>query len=402
MASIRLLTVDDLPEIHDLISYAFLWDAGERNRARLEHLLRHAAAYGAFEDGGLASQIISLPFTVGFHGRRFQANGIGFVATYPEFRGRGHVRELMNRILRVEREQGTCLSFLAPFSYPFYRAFGYEHVFDRFDFDLRVADWPDGARGTGTVRRMSWDRAREDVAAVYAAGEPGRPCGLVREPWWEAYKFQLRRDYQFAVAYDAAGLPRGYLAYQLKDRILDVFELEWTDTGAFQALSRFIRSHQADFSLRWSCLNPADLDRIPLSADPERFVSTRRPYMMARIVDVEAFLRRYPFAGVDDFAFGLRIASDPSAPWNEGLYLVRRVDGASSVDKRDARSACDAPVLDASVQRLAQLLLGYAGPERILISDGAGIEGGEAERRALCELLERIVPAGRPAMEDYF
>lgn len=465
MGTIRPLTSDDLPEVLDLISYAFRWDAGERNRNRLAHLLRHTTAYGAFEDGKLASQIISLPFTAGFHGVRYQANGIGFVATYPEYRGRGHARDLMNHILRTEREQGTVLSYLAPFSYAFYRKFGYEQVFERFDVALAVGDWPDGKRVAGTVRRLDWLRAKDDVAAVYAAGEAGRPGALIREEWWETYKFHLRRDYQFAVYYDAEGLPRGYMAYQINGTAFSIFELEWLDAAAFQALSRFIRSHEPQFSLTWSCFNPRDLERMPLLDDPSRFTYRTVPYMMARLVNVKRFLEAYPFAGAADFALDVRVTPDASAPWNEGVYRVVRADGQVSVTHDavtlaagnaarpsgvaeaaapeaaseeqaagmpEAASRAEAttpatlvrpqrgpvrpqrgpqttsvtgtttPVLEISVQRLVQLLMGTASLERILASGGAEITGSANQQRSLRELIPSLVPEGKPAMEDYY
>lgn len=429
MTSIRPLTVEDLPEVLDLISYAFRWDASERNRNRLAHLLRHTTAYGAFEDGKLASQIISLPFTAGFHGVRYQANGIGFVATYPEYRGRGHARDLMNHILHVEHEQGTVLSYLAPFSYAFYRKFGYEQVFERFDVALTVGDWPDGKRGEGTVLRLDWLQAKDDVAAVYAAGEAGRPGALIREGWWETYKFHLRRDYQFAVYYDADDLPRGYMAYQISGTSLSIFELEWLDPAAFQALSRFIRSHEPQFSLTWSCFNPRDLERMPLLDDPSRFTYRAVPYMMARVVDVKRFLDAYPFAGADDFVLDIQVTPDASAPWNDGLYHIVRTQGQVSVERIATTAAsmtgaaskgateaastsgtpvvsgeagAGAPVLGISVQRLVQLLMGTASLERILASGGAAVAGSAGQQRALRELIANIVPKGKPSMEDYY
>ena len=405
MPDIRLLTEDDLDELQALLEYTFRWAHDQRNRTRLEHLVRHVRAHGLFEGGELASQIMALPFTSGFHGVKLPAAGVGFVGTYPEYRGRGFARDLMARIIEEEHERGTLLSYLAPFSYPFYRRFGYEHVFNQYAFRIKVGGWPDGVRVPGRVARLGWGEARPFVERVYAAGEPERPCGLVREAWWEEYKFHLRRDYDFAVYLDEDGAPQGYLAYQLNGTSLDIFELEWLTANAFQALSRYIRSHEAGFSLTWTCLDPGALERMPLPADPEPMAFTVRPYMMARIIDLEALLLAYPFEGEGDFTLGLQVDDDEFAPWNGGCYTLRRTAGTVSVERQDACGTLTAmgapvPVIHASIQRLAQLLLGSHDLPQLLASGGLAVSGVPAARATA--QLGRIIPTGRPAMEDYF
>ena len=40
------------------------------------------------------------------------------------------------------RAEGVTLSYLAPFSYGFYRRFGYEQTFDQTHFEIQTADLP--------------------------------------------------------------------------------------------------------------------------------------------------------------------------------------------------------------------------------------------------------------------
>ncbi|EGF34655.1 acetyltransferase, partial [Lacticaseibacillus rhamnosus MTCC 5462] len=48
---------------------------------------------------------------------------------------------------------------------------------------------------------------------------------------------------------------------------------------------------------------------------------TIKPYYMARIVDVKAFLAQYPFAAETTEPFHF-VVSDPLAPWNNGTFGV--------------------------------------------------------------------------------
>lgn len=47
--------------------------------------------------------------------------GIGYVASYPEYRGQGHISKLMKEILQDLHEQDVPFANLAPFSESFYR-----------------------------------------------------------------------------------------------------------------------------------------------------------------------------------------------------------------------------------------------------------------------------------------
>ena len=48
---------------------------------------------------------------------------------------------------------------------------------------------------------------------------------------------------------------------------------------------------------------------------------TIKPYFMARIVDVKAFLKQYPFAAETPESFHF-VVTDPLAPWNNGTFGV--------------------------------------------------------------------------------
>ena len=52
--------------------------------------------------------------------------GIAGVATWPENRRQGHVSTLLKHALQEMKSKGQTLSFLHPFSIPFYRKFGWE------------------------------------------------------------------------------------------------------------------------------------------------------------------------------------------------------------------------------------------------------------------------------------
>ncbi|KFN90936.1 hypothetical protein TMUPMC115_1657 [Tetragenococcus muriaticus PMC-11-5] len=50
-----------------------------------------------------------------------------------------------------------------------------------------------------------------------------------------------------------------------------------------------------------------------------------RPEMMARIVDVQTFLQKYPLKNLKE-SFAITVENDPYAPWNEGTFELKKTE----------------------------------------------------------------------------
>ena len=116
-----------------LAAYAFNKEPTVDYREFFARLADHSWNYGVFVDGMLASQVMCTPFAVNYFGTEYKMGGIGYVASYPEYRGLGGIKDTMKMILADMKKDGFALSYLAPFSYNFYRKFGYEQVFGNID-----------------------------------------------------------------------------------------------------------------------------------------------------------------------------------------------------------------------------------------------------------------------------
>ena len=93
--------------------------------------------------------------------------GIGNVTSYPEVRGKGSVRQLMEKALKEMKEQGTVLSYLSPFSYHFYRKFGYEVAFEKRQYDISPDTFGSFTAPETPVERVSWEEQKETVKNIY-------------------------------------------------------------------------------------------------------------------------------------------------------------------------------------------------------------------------------------------
>ena len=78
---------------------------------------------------------------------------VGGVGTSPQYRRQGAVRALLEKLMPAARENGWYVSILHPFSFSFYRKFGYEDVSEIRRWRIPLASLPKYELG-GCVREL--------------------------------------------------------------------------------------------------------------------------------------------------------------------------------------------------------------------------------------------------------
>jgi len=373
----------------DLIHYAFQFEVNEKNHRRVTNLMDNSTHYGSFDGDKLISQVIATPFKVQMFNQLFDMMGIGFVSSDPSYRGEGHINRLMEQFLIDCKEQGILLSYLAPFSYSFYRRYGYELTFERIAYRLSSQEWPDSPKVPGYVRKKEWSDAKADIATVYAASDKNKHGGVQREDWWYEYNNQIRRKPFFAIYYNEAGEAEGYLIYLIQNGILTCLEWTYLTANAYHALNRYLFSHKDSMSEFHYEVGYDKQSNFFIPPAP-MMKATVRPEMMARIVDIEAFLKQYPLENLDQ-SFAIVIEEDKFAKWNEGIF---ELDATTKVVRKVAST--DLPQVKVSIQRLTQLLFGYLPLKELQFF---GYIDVPAE---IVATIEKIVPNQVPILEDYF
>lgn len=390
---IRQLTREEMFDSITLSEFAFQYELSPEDK---EERIRQAdpnQSWGYWIDGKLASKLTILDFHTWIGGREFAMGGVAGVATWPEYRRQGMVGKLLRHALRTMRDNGQTISFLHPFSYPFYRRFGWNNLTEYRKYTIET-DKLIGvfAPGAGTVERIALEP--EAVGAVYEAYAKTFNGMLKREDkYWRERVFKLKKG-TAAVYRNAAGEMRGYVFYQVRDMVFKVHELVWLDEEARSALWKFIADHDSMME-RVELQAPAD-DRLPLLLPNPRFKQETVPYFMARVVDAAAFLAQYPFLPGRAEKFTLRVR-DEQADWNDGAFeLSIDAEGAAVVRRLDSGEAGAGSELRLSIQTLSALLIGC---EQAPWLQSIGRIAGSAEQ---AQALDARIPRKTTYLADYF
>ncbi|CAH0121487.1 MULTISPECIES: enhanced intracellular survival protein Eis [unclassified Paenibacillus] len=398
MEQIRLIQKEEFAECLKLSEFAFQFEFSDAEREQELSRFKPGGYWGYFVDNKLAAQMNIHEFETWIDGTAFPMGGIASVATWPQYRRKGLVAQLLQNALLAMMEKGMPLSFLNPFAYAFYRKFGWETYTEYIQYELEARQVVKMAPSPGYVTLADQDwRLLHSVYEPFSAGYNGM---LKRTEWqWNRFVFQSKRKAGMAaVYYNERHEARGYIIYQIKDSVCTVHEFVYLDEEARRGLWNFIADHDSMME-KLILTAPAD-DQLPFLLPNPRFKQDKIPYTMGRIVDVEAFVRGYPFRSESqpvraEERISLRIR-DPLAPWNDGSFIVQfRANGRHEVSKLgEGQDAQDA--LSCDIQSLTAMLLGYKRPDTLFAV--GRLQGAERVAAALNE----AIPVRTTYITDFF
>ncbi|WP_052345792.1 enhanced intracellular survival protein Eis [Paucisalibacillus sp. EB02] len=359
----------------------------EEIEKKREEAKRHRI-WGKIVEGRIASKLHLIPLTVYVSGKPMKMGGVCSVATWPEFRRSGMVKELLANALQYMRDNGQVLSFLHPFSVPFYRKYGWEVTFNEKIYTIPIVNLQRAWNIDGYVRRVLPEISLlKEIYCVYAKRYTGTI--LRDEKWWE--QRVLKDDTQIAIAYNNKHQPEGYILFEVKDKQFTAIEMAYRSEIGMKLLLQFVSNHDSMVE-KVEFVVPEN-DNIPLLLEEPRFDTKVDPYFMARIVDVHGFLEQYPFVRSDkERAVCLRVV-DNFLPENSGLFHVKQSVNGVIVDIVNMGGQ---EVITCSIQQLTMIFLGYKRPTELF---QLGLLQGNV---AAINCLENMIPFQQTYLPDYF
>lgn len=301
---------------------------------------------------------------------------VGGVGTKPQYRRQGTVRALLEKLMPTVKENGWYVSLLHPFSFSFYRKFGYERVSDTVIADMPMSALDFLPRYTDLVP-LEEARDPEEIVRLFAKFNQNRNLSFDRISV-DQFKKDRCSTYLY---YNASGACTGYVITQIENHYdginrmvsdnLHVWEIAYLDKDALMHLLAFLRVYEGE-------LKTVRFHDIGLTPEVDlclkHFMDTKydiHPDIMARILDTEAMLRvnSYP---TEHGVFTLRV--EDNLPDVAGTFRVEYENGACEVERLDSDMA--KADLTVGPTALAKLFYGTDAFDAVLASylDGVKME----------------------------
>lgn len=347
-------------------------------------------------DGKVASCLTIIPASIQIGSARVAMGGIGNVSTLPAAQNRGYATALIKDTLRVLQEWGLCTSVLFPFSFSFYRKFGYELGGNQCQYWSRPRNIPAFAE-----RRFCRAAHENDVPAcamMYTQHNSIRSCGLVRdEERWQ----HLLDNGSHTLIYDHQS-PEGYLIYSEEIdahglKVLRVKELVAGSPESGRGLIGFLAAFDGD-TIEWST-TPADLWALGLMCPvaplregyKPRGIATVRPMFQFRVIDLLQAIK----------------ARSSEMSWLEGELSLVIQDELSADNTRPLAMSCNGGTvqivrghrtqhcLEANIRVFSQIYCGYLTPTEAVSQGLATVRSDETLR-----IADQIFPKYEPFIPE--
>ncbi|GEK34972.1 GNAT family N-acetyltransferase [Kurthia sibirica] len=402
--SMREIKIEEMNQFIKLLNYVFQINVS-MHKDRLfinakSKQFREGKAIGWFDGDHLISQILNLPFQVNIHGKIYDMGGITAVGTYPEYSKHGLMHKLIYNSLENMKQEGQTISYLYPYSIPYYRNKGFEIMSDIVEYQMKDTQMPYYDNIEGQVRRVLEDHA--DVISIYDQYAREKHGSMVRnaiawnekfqESYWEEKFEGSDTQLQAAVYYEPeTNEPIGYIFYRIMEENFYVDELIYLNNEARKGLWNFINAHK---SMVYHVFGKTGgTEAVAFLMQDSEIKQNLSPYFMARIVDMIPFVEQFPFR-LDDFSLQIAV-EDKIALWNNGTFEISSKAGIVTATKWSDELLENVPQL--TIQTLTTMLLGYIRPQYLY-----SIERIMAPNDQVVELFEELIPNNVPSFIDYF
>lgn len=328
----------------------------------------------AFFDGGrICACLDYLPFRALLNGRQVGMVGIGGVASLPEERKKGHIRELFQSVLEEARKNGNVLSYLYPFSHVYYRKFGYEACMFKNNTSIPLSEFQGLGRGEPTRMYLAaYDS--DPIQKVYNQFAINKNFMLSRskDAWKKLLEVDPYKNKRYVyIQYDAENQAQGYVIFGPDDDGLmpdmRVEEMSWVSATALCGMLGFLSNFTAKYG-NFKYKAPDFLNLRLLVLEPNKVKTEGVCCGMGRIVDAARSLETLVMPqGTEPVSICVK---DDFLDWNNGTFLLHAEDGATRVERTDV-----APDITCNVRMLVQLVSGFITAEDCVTLGGTEITG---------------------------
>ncbi|MES5846155.1 MULTISPECIES: GNAT family N-acetyltransferase [unclassified Bacillus cereus group] len=380
------LKEDKFREALCLSEYAFQYKVEEdRLQQQLTRMKESHEVYGIMEGNDLAAKLHLIPFHIYIGKEKFKMGGVAGVATYPEYRRSGYVKELLQHSLQTMKKDGYTVSMLHPFAVAFYRKYGWELCANLLVCHMTKSDLVMKKQVIGTVKRFNKENHSEEVEKLYETFAERFSGMLVRnEKWWLQAVYD---DLTLAIYYDENKTAAGYMLYKIENYKMTVDEFVPLHNEARNGLWNFICQH--DSMIKELEMTVSENEQLLYTLQEPRVKTEIKPYFMGRIVDVEQFLKQYELNWNNVQQEVILHITDSFAPWNNVSVRLANYEITIIEEPMDKGIKLD-------INALSTILLGYKRP--LELNELELISGSEEEIQA----FEKIVPVRDAFIYDFF
>lgn len=395
----KLSSWQEIMESDRVISTAFL-DNWNEEKSRQQSKKKEEAPdpdeerWGLYDErGNMVTSFIAGPTRLSYDGQIIDCGEGHMIGSLPEARSHGNVRKLLHYVMEEFRSRGDVFCEFVPFSFSFYRQFGFELVARNMSQKFSIDQLKD-FKCTMQVKQVLSQRDTDIARKLYETFILDRNFAYLRQDKDWTYRgsgefgerdwFNKDKQVYTYLFYDDGGKARGYLSYFFEPGpegpftgTMKVTDMVYDSPETFRNILGFcygLRAKMLDVEL--VLMDDLDLALV-LPECSEKIQRKVEGHITGRVLNVEKALSlmKQP-QGSGSYSV---MVTDAFMTENTGSYQVSYQDGkAVSVEKSD--DTTKTADLEVDETTLVQLLVGRADLEEAEYRTGTKVN---ANRKTL-------------------
>ena len=341
------------------------------------------------EDGDLMSSLQLNQYKIKLNNNTYDTSYIVGVSTYPDARGKGYMKDMMDFSLNELYKKGQLVSLLMPIDYRLYRKYGYEHCYDQIEYKLDINDLKQ-FKINGDFEKVK-DINIKDMINIYndfliknngyIVRDENYYNNLFKEIKCENGHMYIHKDEN----YD------GYIIYFIMEDTMFVREICYKNINALNSMLKFIFNHNTQCKKVTIRSSITDSIRYILPNLKTSEVNIN-PFMMGRIINIQGFIDSLKIKcnNLDEAYIGV---VDNQIEQNNKVFKLKVEDNKVSAQETSERAD-----ITLSINNISQLAFSYITLDQVLFLNN--IEKNKKNKKAI-DLLSGIFNKSNNYINEY-
>ena len=332
----------------------------------------------ACEDKDIVSSLQLNQYKIKLDGKEYETSYVVGVSTFPQVRGRGYMKKIMEYSLNELYKRNQLVSILMPIDYRLYRKYGYEHCYDQLEYSINIEDLKN-FNLLGRLYKASEKHIDDliDINNLFLSDVNGN---TVRDKEYYINLFKEVESENGHIYVYKDGSYKGYIIYFLNGDSMLVRELFYKDLDSLKSILKFIYNHNTQ--CKKVIISAPVNDKIRFVLENPKTIDIKvKPFIMGRVINVEEYLNGLTIN--DDIEISANVfIEDKFIKENNGIFNIKIKD--KKVKAKKIKGECN---LHLSINTFTQLAFSYIDIKEAMILNNINKNEKNKEVLDLFELL---------------
>lgn len=273
-------------------------------------------------------------YKINLNNKIYDTSYVVGVSTFPQVRGKGYMKNIMEFSLRELYKKNQLVSILMPIDYRLYRKYGYEHCYDQLEYNIQIDDLKK-FKTNGILNKAVESDAYKlvDISKAFLSNLNGN---IERDEEYYKSLFKEIESENGHIYIHKGNDYDGYIIYFLNGETMFIRELYYKNIDSLKSILKFVYNHNTQCK-KVNITAPIN-DKIRFILDNPKTCEVKiRPFMMGRIINLKKYLESLYIQSDINISENIYI-KDEYIKENNGLFNIKLHNSKLEVSRVDGTS----------------------------------------------------------------